>query len=123
MKTLASFVLALPVIIAALVFAIPVSCLPSGAPTPQTAADLAAAETDLKAAIPVACVIAEAIDPALMTVVCAVADAADNLITPPSVVVTSSPAQAAALVVAHPATSGVTAKLKTASLAKVGAHK
>jgi len=87
------------------------ACLSSGAPKPQTIADLQAAEADLKVAIPVACVLADALDPALMTAICVVADAADNLLTTPAVVTTGSSSQAAALVMAHPATAAVGLKL------------
>ena len=58
------------------------------------------------------CAVADAVDPTGATVVCAFVDAAENLILP-RLIVCPSPAAAATVVAALPASSSVTAKLRT----------
>jgi hypothetical protein len=101
----------LPVLFMALLGLILAACNPNGTPKPQTVQDLKTVEATLLDDLPVACTIADAIDPAQMTAICAVVDTADTLLTAAHVVQTSSPAAAAALVAAHPASPAVVAKL------------
>ena len=88
-----------------------VGCLPSGAPTPQTVADLKAAESDVLEALPVACTIADILDPTGATVVCAILDA-DGAALSTVTKALPSPAIAAAVVAAHPAAPVVAKSLK-----------
>lgn len=89
------------------------ACVSPGVLTPAASADLRAAEADVLEALPVACVVADAIDPLGMTAICAVVDTADSLLTAPAAVKMASPAAAAALVKAHPASARVTITLRT----------
>ena len=59
------------------------------------------------------CAVAEAVDPTGATVVCAFVDAAENLILP-RLIVCPTPAAAASVVAALPASTTVTAKLRAA---------
>lgn len=92
-------------------------CLASGAPTPAAAT----IEGDILKGIPLACVVADVLDPALMTPICAVVDTADNLLTPPVTPVAATPAIAAAFVAAHPASPAVALKLRTIAAMKASA--
>ncbi len=79
--------------------------------TSSELASLNTAETTVLDALPVACTIADAIDPAGSTVVCAILDAAGNVLESATKQL-ESPAIAAALVAKHPSSVVVAAKLK-----------
>jgi hypothetical protein len=98
------------------------ACTSTGQLTPQAASDLRTAEADVLEALPIACDIAVALDPSQTTVICAVVDLADNLLTPPAVIKTASPVAAGAMLSAHPATPAVKAKLATVAAVRAGSR-
>jgi hypothetical protein len=74
-------------------------------------ADLKTADDVVLAGLPVACAIADTLDPTGATVVCAVLDGLGNLVANTTQTL-SSPAVATALVKAHPATATQASSLK-----------
>jgi hypothetical protein len=74
-------------------------------------ADLKTADDAVLTALPVACAIADALDPTGATVVCAVLDGLGNLVANTTQTLSSS-AVAAAFVKAHPATAAQASSLK-----------
>ena len=98
------------VLAGAVLGAAPSACTPQGTLIPAADARLHAVEAFVLEALPVACTVADALDPALFTVVCGVLDEADNVLTTRTLVCPAK-ADAAAMVAAHPASAAVAAKL------------
>jgi hypothetical protein len=85
-------------------------CNANGTPKPQTVVDIKAIEADVFELIPVGCAVATALDPGGAIIVCAVIDAAENVLKSVTLVCPST-AIASAMVAAHPASVTLTPKL------------
>lgn len=85
------------------------ACTATGAPKPQTVADLKALEADALEGLPVACMVVDVVDPAA-TAVCAILDAADNVIA--TATARGTPAAVTALVAAKPMPASVAASIQ-----------
>lgn len=92
--------------VSSFLFCLLLSCTPA-----QTVLDLETIGKDILDAVPLACTIADAVDPSGATVACAVIDATDSIVKS-FTVKAPTPAAAQAFVVKHPAKPSLVASLK-----------